>query len=87
MADLSSRGISAFSLVADVSAAHRRVKVLRRDWPLMVCALGADDLWLNCVGTFGVSSAGYWFARLTGGPTRVALSLLQPSKLFVSVVR
>ena len=69
--DLSSRGTSAFGLKADVSKAHRRFKLQRRDWGLVACCLVAPEIWLNPVGTFGVASSNYWFARLIGRSTRL----------------
>ena len=58
-----------WALCGDVPSAHRRVRVVEEDWGLMACRLDdeADVLWLNCVGTYGVGSAGYWWARLASG--------------------
>ena len=53
-----------FLVAGDVSKAHRRVKVRREDWGLQACRLKPGMVWLNCVGTYGVTSAGYWWARL-----------------------
>ena len=50
--DLSKRGTSAFGLKADVSKAHRRFKLCRKDWGLAACSLDDDVVWLNMVGTF-----------------------------------
>ena len=59
-------------LVWDFQGAHRIVAVAEEDWGLQACsenALGKygqgvpsddTDLLLNTVGTFGVSTAGYW---------------------------
>ena len=52
-------------LVGDVSKAHRRVKVRRQDWGFQACRLRPGHVWLNCVGTYGVASAGYWWSRLS----------------------
>ena len=52
--------------MGDVSKAHRRVKVRREDWGWQACRLEPGRVWLNCVGTYGISSAGYWWARLSG---------------------
>ena len=49
----------AFGLTGDVKRAHR-LEVARQDWGLQACRTGvggSDRVWLNKVGTFGVSSA------------------------------
>ena len=50
-----------FCVSADILAAHRLVKVRRRDWPYMCCKAdtGSPTVWVNKVGTFGISSAPY----------------------------
>jgi len=57
-----------FALSADISQAHRRVKVRQRDWPKLGCKSSSSSrvLWLNTVCTFGVSSSAYWWTRLFG---------------------
>ena len=59
---------AAFAISADISQAHRRVKVRRADWPKLGCRSTSSSrtIWLNLVGTFGVSSAAVWWARLFG---------------------
>eukprot|EP00971_Amphidinium_carterae_P245977 4885613-Amphidinium_carterae.1 len=45
------------ALKADVSKAHRRVKLRREDWGLLGCRSGADEadlIWFHKVGTFGI---------------------------------
>eukprot|EP00435_Cladocopium_sp_Y103_P023419 s974_g5.t1 len=71
-----------FVLAADVSRAHRLVRVRPADWGLQACRTGVNDdgtksdrVWLNCVGTFGVTSAWYHFTRLFGAVVRCAQSL------------
>ena len=55
-----------FCVSADIRAAHRLVKLREEDWPYVCCR--ADSLsevvWINKVGTFGVSSAPYWWSKL-----------------------
>ena len=55
-----------FCVSADIKAAHRLVKLREEDWPYVCCR--ADSLsevvWINKVGTFGVSSAPYWWSKL-----------------------
>ncbi|CAE7581099.1 unnamed protein product [Symbiodinium natans] len=61
-----------FSLSGDISRAHRLVKVRRADWARQACrASRHDKVYLNAVGTFGVSSASYWWYRLFSGLGRL----------------
>ena len=55
-----------FCVSADIQAAHRLVKVREADWGYLACKSDSNSsvLWLNRVGTFGVASAPYWWARL-----------------------
>ena len=72
-----SRGGTVFCLKGDVKMAHRRCKVREEDHGYQACQLGPDTLWLNLVGTFGVGTAAYWWARLMGGIAMAALYLQQ----------
>jgi hypothetical protein len=67
-----------FSLIADVSKAHRRVRHKRQEHGLLACKVDeADDhVFVNRVGTFGVSSAAYWWTRLFATVLRVSHYLL-----------
>eukprot|EP00435_Cladocopium_sp_Y103_P032400 s670_g8.t1 len=60
-----SRG-APFCVSADIKAAHRLVKVRRCDWPYMCCRADtmSQRVWVNRVGTFGISSAPYWWSKL-----------------------
>ena len=55
-----------FCVSADIKAAHRLVKVRRCDWPYICCKANTDSpaVWVSKVGTFGISSAPYWWAKL-----------------------
>ena len=57
-----------FCVSADIRAAHRLVKVRRKDWGYMCCKAdsGSDTVWVNKTGTFGISSAPYWWFKLAG---------------------
>lgn len=68
-----------FALSADIASAHRLVKIRKRDWPLLGCKARSDDktIWINCVGTFGISSASYWWSRLFSGIGRLAAYIMQ----------
>lgn len=50
-----------FVVSADIKSAHRLVKVRKEDWGLLACRSDSSSttVWLNTVGTFGVSSAPY----------------------------
>ena len=50
-------------LKADVTKAHHRVKVLRKDWRFQVASLG-EEWWVNKVGTYGMASAQSYWGRL-----------------------
>jgi hypothetical protein len=65
-----------FTLVADVSKAHRRVLIRPEDWSLQCCRLRSGKLWVNRVGTFGLGSAAYWWGRLAAGIGRLVLYVL-----------
>jgi hypothetical protein len=67
-----------FTVSADIKAAHRLVKIRESDWRLLVCKSDSDSkvCWVNKVGTFGVSSAPYWWSRLFGLAGRLVARLL-----------
>jgi hypothetical protein len=67
------------SLVWDFKGAHCIINVIEEDWGLQACATFAPGphkpneeapLYLNTAGTFGISSAGYWWNRLGGMTSR-----------------
>ena len=68
VAQAADAGEAPFCICADIAMAHRRAKVRRKDWPKLGCKARSDSkvIWLNCVGTFGVSSAAILWARLFG---------------------
>ena len=67
-----------FALSADIRHAHRRVLIRERDWGLLGCraSTSAKTVWANTVGTFGISSAAYWWTRLFGLVGRWVLRIL-----------
>ncbi|CAE7403696.1 glyQS [Symbiodinium necroappetens] len=69
---------AAFCISADISAAHRCVKIRKSDWGRLGCKTcsSSQTLWINTVGTFGVSSASYHWSRLFGAIGRWALRIL-----------
>ena len=72
-----------FVVSADM-AAHRLVKVRKDDWGLLACRSDSSSrtVWLNTVGTFGVSSAPYWWCRLFACVRRYVEYLFHDQPLF-----
>ena len=58
-----SRGVKSFAILGDISKAHRRIKVRESDWGFQACQLDPGKVWLNTVGTYGMSPAAYWWGR------------------------
>ena len=75
-----------FDLTGDVARAHRLVKVAEVDWGLMACKTGTSSrIWVNRVGSFGISSAAYHWSRLMSGVGRSVYYALGKSELFLLV--
>jgi len=75
-----------FALTGDVARAHRLVKVAEQDWGLLACRTAeGDKLWLNKVGSFGISSAAYHWSRLMSGLGRAVYYTLGKSELYLLV--
>ena len=51
-------------LKADITKAHRRIKVLKPDWKYQVAQLGPEAWWVNKVGTYGMASAQLYWGRM-----------------------
>ena len=69
------RGLIRFSLLYDVSRAHKLVPVREEDWGLLAFRLPGDasqDIFFHTRGTFGIGSAAYWWQRLASTVVRVA---------------
>ena len=66
--ETSETGDAPFCVSADIRAAHRLVKVRKEDWGYMCCKADSqsDTIWVNRTGTFGISSAPYWWFKLAG---------------------
>ena len=65
-------GEKTFALTADVKEAHRQIPVARRDWRLLGCrARPGTFVYINKVGTFGVSSSSYYWSRIGLGTGRL----------------
>ena len=85
---LQALGRATFTLSADVKRAHRLCKIRREEWGYQACRTGIQQpgdpgpmLWLNKVGTFGVSPASFHWARLMGAIARATWSLMGVQKL------
>ena len=80
VAQAADTGEAPFCLCANIAMAHRRAKIRRKDWPKLGCKSRSDFkvVWLNCVATFGVSSAAILWARLFGCVGRWVLRALGP---------
>ena len=74
-----------FVFAADVKRAHRLVHVAQEDWGYQACRVSkhSKHVWLNCVGSFGVASAAYHWARLMSGVQRAVFHLLGQQKVFM----
>ena len=69
-------GLPFMGLTADVKEAHRQIPVAPADWPLHACQTRpGGPVYLNKVGTYGISSAGYWWGRVVAALHRLAISL------------
>ena len=70
-----------FCVSADIRAAHRLVKIREADWPYICCRSdsNSETVWINKTGTFGVSSAPYWWAKLFAAVGRFVGHVLQSS--------
>lgn len=57
-----------FCVSADIRAAYRLVKLTRADRGHMCCKAdsSSETIWVNRTGTFGISSAPYWWSKLAG---------------------
>ena len=54
-----------FSMSGDIARAHRLIRVRSSNWGFQACrARDPSRVFLNCVGTFGMASAAYWWHRL-----------------------
>ncbi|OLP75357.1 hypothetical protein AK812_SmicGene44859 [Symbiodinium microadriaticum] len=74
-------------LVCRHKAARRNVKVRESDWPRLACKASRSSrvLWLNRVGTFGVSSAAYYWTRLFAAVGRWAFRVLHLDKFYMLI--
>ena len=69
-------GNIAFALLGDATKAHRRVLIKAAEHGFMGCRLEDGKVWINKVGTFGLSSASYWWGRVAGAIHRLMFAVL-----------
>ena len=70
------------SILADFARAHRLARILKAEWAMLSCELRLGSTWVDCVGTFGISSAAFWQARLAGALMRLVFGILGEDWLF-----
>ncbi len=58
----------------DITKAHRRIKVRRSDWKYITAKVG-NQVWVNKCGTYGVSSAQYYWGRMAALTIRILYAL------------
>ena len=62
-----------FALTADVSEEQRQVPIHPDDWKFLGCRVEkGGSVYVNTVGTFGISSASYYWSRVAGAIGRLA---------------
>ena len=53
-------------LTADIKEAHRQIPIHPLDWHMLGSQLEPEgEVFINTVGTFGISSASYWWSRVS----------------------
>ena len=67
------------AMAYDYKGAHRLVPIHEDDWGKQAFRLDDPEVvYLNCVGTFGVASAAFWWSRLAATLQRTLWALLPP---------
>ena len=62
-----------FALTADIMEAHRQVPIDPKDWHYLGCQVKpGSDVYVHTVGTFGISSASYYWSRVATAVGRLA---------------
>ena len=56
--------------------AHRLIKIKKEEWGFLACQIDPGKVWVNTVGTFGITSAAFWWARLAGISVRIVYGLM-----------
>ena len=77
MREKASRGLCTFALRADTKEAHRQISIDPRDWHLLRCLLECGAVvFMNTVGTFGITSASYCWSRVASAIGRLTQYLV-----------
>ena len=81
-------GETAFSVVGDIAKAHRRYKHSAKEHGYLACQVDTKEevagdpasqtVYVNLVGTFGLSCASYWWTRMAACGLRLTDHLLGP---------
>ena len=81
-------GETAFSVVGDIAKAHRRYKHSPKEHGYLACQVDTKEevpgdpasqtVYVNLVGTFGLSCASYWWTRIAACGLRLTYHLLGP---------
>ena len=80
MREKAALGERSFALTADVKEAHRQVPIAPQDWHLLGCQVTpGSDVYINKVGTFGISSASYYWSRVASSLGRLSQYLVGSS--------
>ena len=68
------------SLVGDFAKAHQRFIYQRRERGFLACKAdsASSEVYVNRVGTFGVASTPYWWARISAALMRFTYAVLGP---------
>ena len=67
------------AMAYDYKGAHRLVPIHEDDWGKQAFRLDDPEVvYLNCVGTFGVASAAFWWSRLAATLQRTMWAFLPP---------
>ena len=68
--------LPAFHVKLDVKDAHKTIQIQEDDWPFMCCrATDKGPVFVNTCGTFGISSAAYWWGRMAAAIHRLGIRL------------
>ena len=77
----------AMGLIVDIKSAHRLIPIHPDDHHLVACRLDSGGpIYVNVVGTFGISSAPYWWSRVGSALLRLGYYLLGEAVPQFSVV-
>ena len=80
MSEKAALGEISFALTADVKEAHIQVPIAPLDWRLLGWQVTpAFDVYINKVGTFGISSTSYYWSRVASSLGRLAEYLVGSS--------